>query len=113
MGFKFVAPKLTGFGTGNINQSQGKLKNVEYDGYAVTTSDSTDLPNGPTDAIYATVSGNIAVQLVRTDNSGNVTVLATTTLLTVAAGEILPIAVSRILATNTTATGIFALYRNS
>jgi hypothetical protein len=51
------------------------------------------------------------VQFVRTNSDGNVTVLATTTLSTIPANEILPIQVSRILATNTTATGIYALYR--
>ena len=111
MGLIFKRQTLTGAMTGGNTANFGKIADVEYDGYAVTASDSANLPNGPCDALYATVAGNIAVQLVRTDASGNVSVLATTTLTSVAAGEVLPIQVSRVLATNTTATGIYALYR--
>lgn len=111
MGQLFKRNIFSGSGTGANTNNFGKSHNVEYDGYAVTANDSADLPNGPCDAIYCTAGGNVAVQFVRPDSSGNVTVLATTTLTSVATGEILPIQVSRILTTNTTATGIFALYR--
>lgn len=72
-----------------------------FDGYAVTPSDSTDLPNGPTKALFVTVGGNVNVQL---DSDS-------TALLTLTAGEIYPIMVSRVKSTSTTATGIFALYK--
>lgn len=111
MGLFFKHPKLTGAGTGKNNANFGRVHDQPYDGYAVTPADGTDLPDGPCDALYCTAGGNVAVQMVRTNAEGNVTVLATTTLLSVATGEILPIQVSRVLSTNTTATGIYALYR--
>jgi hypothetical protein len=107
MGLLFKRQALTGAGTGGSTANFGKVADTEYDGYAVTTSDSADLPNGPCDAIYCTAGGNVAVQNV----IGSVTALATTTLVSVVTAGILPIQVSRVLATNTTATGIFALYR--
>ncbi len=113
MGQLFKFAKLTGRGgqaLGAVPPGIGGLPADTYDAYAVTPADGTDLPNGITRGITCTVGGNIAVQLVRADAVGNVTVLASTTLLTVAANEVLPIGVSRILSTGTTATGIFALY---
>ena len=74
----------------------------DYEGFAVTPADGTDLLNGPTRAVFVTVGGNVNVQLL----GGGTAVLTT-----LVAGQILPIAVTRILATSTTATGIFALYR--
>lgn len=112
MGQIFKAPKLTGRGgqaLGAVPPGPGGMPVDTYDGYAVTPSDGTDLPNGITRGLYCTGAGNIAVQLVRQDASGAVTILSTVTL-AVAAGEVLPIAVSRVLATGTTATGISALY---
>ena len=111
MGLIFKRQSLTGTMTGGNTANFGKIADLEYDGYAVSASNSADLPNGPCDALYATVAGNIAVQFVRTDASGDVTVLGTTVLTSVAAGEVLPIQVSRVRVTSTTATGIFALYR--
>lgn len=111
MGLLWKRQSLTGSMTGKNNLNFGKIADVEYDGYAVTASDSADLPNGPCDAIAVTGAGNVSVQLVRTNAEGNVTVLATSTLASVAANEILPVQVSRILSTSTTATGIYALYR--
>lgn len=74
-------------------------------GIAITTSDTADF--GPflaterlTDAIYVGVSGN----LVAVWQDG------TTTTFTAAAGGVLPIAVRRINATNTTADDLVALY---
>ena len=86
-----------------INQAKNfKLNNPLFDGYAETPSDSVDLGNGSTEAIYVTGAGNVNVNLA----GGGTAVLTT-----LGAGQILPIAVTRILATNTTATGIFSLYK--
>lgn len=102
MGLRFAAPKIT----------QGlPTDGPDFDGYTVTPSDSADLTNGICKAIYCTVAGNVAFQLVRKDTTGNVTLIGSTTLLSVAAGEIIPLVASRIFATGTTATGIYALYR--
>jgi hypothetical protein len=71
-----------------------------YYAYDVTPNDSTDLPSGDTRALYVGGSGNIVIV-----TAGSTEV----TLLNVQAGAILPIRVSRVKATNTTATGIVAL----
>jgi hypothetical protein len=110
MGLIYKRQSLTGPNFNGV-ANFGKIADTEYDGYAVSTSDTNDLPNGPCDALVATVAGNISVLFSRTNAEGNVSVLGTTTLTSVAAGEILPIQVSRVRATSTTATGIFALYR--
>jgi len=82
----------------------------DVDAYAVTPADGADLPSGliggvtgtrPTTFIYVTGAGNVAVQLY----GGG-----TATLTGLVAGQQLAIAVTRILATGTTATGIFAIY---
>lgn len=73
----------------------------ELQGEPVTPNDSTDLVDGPTAAIYVAGAGNVNVNL-----AGGGTALFTG----LSAGQILPVCVSRILATNTTATGIQALY---
>lgn len=106
MGMIWKRNQLIGSGTGASTLNFGKVSVDEYDGYVVTPSDSADIYNGPCDAIACTGTGNIAVQLV----AGGTTILATSTLSTIPANTILPIQVSRILATNTTATGIYALY---
>lgn len=77
-----------------------------FDGYSVTPADGTDLPvdaKGIADGLYVTGAGNVACYLL-----GNPGVSVTIPML---AGQVLPIAVTRVLATGTTATGIFALYR--
>jgi len=86
--------------------SQAQLTNgikqlSEFAGNAVTASDSADLPDGPCTAIYVTVGGNVNVNLA----GGGTAVLTGLT-----AGQIVRVNASRILATSTTATGIFALY---
>ena len=106
MGLIFKRQALTGTSF-NGTANSGKVADVEYDGYAVTASDSVDLPNGPCDALWCTAGGDVAGQNV----NGGVTLLATTTLKTLPTGQVVPIQVSRVLSTNTTATGIFALYR--
>lgn len=92
MGLKFTDSKIS---------KNRKTNAPSFDGYAVTPSDTVDLPNGPCDALYVTVTGNVNVQLDADS----------TALLTLTAGKVYPIMVSRVLSTSTTATGIFALYR--
>ena len=67
-------------------------------GVAVTPSDSVVIPM--TRALYVGVGGNVRV----TDINGDVTYA------NVPAGSILPIQVSRVFATSTTASSIVALY---
>jgi hypothetical protein len=67
---------------------------------AVTTSDSALIP--VTDALYVGGAGNI---VVTTQNGDSVTFTG------VPVGTVLPIAVSQVKATSTTATLILALYR--
>lgn len=67
-------------------------------GVAVTPSDSTVLPM--TRGLYVGVGGNVAV----TDINGSVTYVG------VGAGTILPVQVSQVLSTGTTASSIVALY---
>lgn len=66
---------------------------------AITPHDSTDIAT--TRAVYVGGAGNI----VAVDVDGNAT-----TFTAVAAGTLLPIRVSRINATNTTATAMVAIY---
>lgn len=66
---------------------------------AVTPSDSADL-NPPCVALAITTAGNVKVTAV----DGGTETFAVT------AGQILPVAVSRVWSTGTTATGIIALY---
>ena len=73
----------------------------EFEGVPVTPADGSDLPDGACSAIYVTGAGNVNVNLA----AGG-----TATLTGLTAGEIVRVNASRILATSTTATGIFALY---
>lgn len=89
--------------TGGMNAAKNfKLVDEQYDGYAVTPADGTDLDNGPCDAIYVTGAGNVAINL---PDAG------TAVLTTIGAGQIVACAAQRIKSTSTTATGIYALYR--
>lgn len=97
MGFRFASSKINAAKNGRI-----PLDNPDLDGYAVTTSDTVDLPNGATTALYVTGSGNVNVNLA----GGGTAVLTS-----LSAGQIIEVAVTRVLATSTTATGIFALYK--
>ena len=95
MGLRFSSASL----------SKGRAQQFpDFDGYAVTPSDSADLPNGPCKGLVVTgASGTVAVQM---DGDSTAT-------LTVAAGsvnEIYLIGCSRVMATGTSATGIYALY---
>lgn len=74
---------------------------TEFQGDAVTPNDSTDLVNGPCHAIYVTGAGNVSINLA----AGGTALLSG-----LSAGEIVRVNASRINATSTTATGIYALY---
>lgn len=96
-----------------VGYTPGIKQQSELKGYAVTTSDSTDLQHRSYSvsagaiayeactAIYVTVAGNVNVNLA----GGGTAVLTG-----LSAGQIVRVNATRILATNTTATGIFALY---
>lgn len=68
---------------------------------SVTPTDSTDLPLTPTKGIIVTADGNLEV--VFADDTSEVVI-------PVLAGVVYPFAVKQVFNTNTTATGIFALY---
>lgn len=70
---------------------------------AVTPNDTTDLPSGNTRAFFATAAGNIAFQ----DSQGNAVAFVVTATMV---GQLIWIRAKRILATGTTATGIYACY---
>lgn len=67
---------------------------------AVTPSDSTDLTAAPCRALYVGTGGNISAVV-----GGN-----TVTFTGVPSGSILPVRISRVRATSTTASNIIALY---
>jgi len=67
---------------------------------AITTSNTVNIPQGPTDALLIGSSGNVAAVFENDD----VVVLA------VSAPVVLPVRVKRVNATSTTATGLAALY---
>lgn len=85
--------------------SKGRAQQYpDFDGYAVAPSDTVDLPNGPCKGLVVTgAAGNIAVQL-DADSTATVTVGAGSV------NEIYLIGCSRVMATGTTATGVYALY---
>ena len=82
------------------------ILNVPFiDALAVTPNDGVDLPPPtgparPTQAIVAGVSGNISV----------ITAMGTTLTIPIIAGYWLPLQVTRVRATGTSATGIVAFY---
>jgi hypothetical protein len=86
---------------GKQNYTKEITQQGELTGEAVTTSDSTDLLNGPCFAINVTSAGNVNVNLA----GGGTAVLTG-----LSAGQTVRINASRILTTSTTATGINALY---
>lgn len=94
---KFSRTLVTALGNNNASPVEW-----DYSGLPVTPADATVLPDGIARALYCTGTGNIAVTL----ESG-----ATATLTSVPANTIVPISVSIVAATGTTATGIFALYQ--
>lgn len=70
---------------------------------AVTPSDSTDLTGAR--AFYVGTAGDVAIKTIH--GASNTTAV---TLSSVPAGAIVPIQVTRIMSTNTTASNIIALY---
>lgn len=78
-----------------------KTQRRDYDGVAVTPADATNLPNGIARGLICTGGGNIA---------GTMPSGATFVLTSVPANTIVLIDVSIVASTNTTATGISALY---
>lgn len=96
MGQRFARSQLNYAKNYNLRNPQ-----PDYDGYAVTASDASDLTNGPCAALYVTGAGNVNVQLA----GGGTAVLTG-----LSAGQIIEVAAQRVMSTSTTATGIFALY---
>ena len=83
---------------------QGAQLHGDYDGTPVTPNDGTDLAAVPGQVVVGvavTGAGNVNVDL---PNGG------TAVLTGLAAGQMVDIAVKRVRATSTTATGIYALY---
>lgn len=88
------------------NPGANAPKHPEYDGIPWTASDSVDVPTGSGNtrdcrAIYVTGAGNVALNL-----AGG----GTATLTGLTANTIYTVVPSRVLATGTTATGIWLLY---
>lgn len=73
-----------------------------HEAFVVSTSDSTLLPC--TRSLYIGGAGNVAVYMAGGENPSSVIFYS------VAAGTILPIQVTKVLSTGTTATNILALY---
>ena len=74
-------------------------------GVAVTTSDSVDLPGGPCEAIFVGVAGDVSLYAPGPTASATAVVYKNC-----ASGAVLPVKAQRVLATNTTATNLVALY---
>jgi hypothetical protein len=80
------------------------IMSITYDdAIPVTPSDSVSDVAGPFAGFYSGTGGTIVVQTVRSGNS------VVRTLLGVPAGIIVPLAIVRVNATGTTATGIFGM----
>lgn len=75
------------------------LQNTAFRVAAVTPNDSTDLDEFHVTALRVEGAGTVAITTLGND----------TVTLTAAAGETLHVQIKRVLATGTTATGIFAL----
>lgn len=72
-----------------------------FDAFAISTSDTVDLPQGICVAIYIGAAGNVKL----------ITGLGSTvTFVGLNAGTILPVTASRVFATLTTASSLVALY---
>jgi hypothetical protein len=72
---------------------------------AITPSDSVNLPK-ETRALYIGVAGNVSVEMAGDGDQGEATVVFTGVL----AGQVLPIAITRVNSTGTTATTMVALW---
>lgn len=73
-------------------------------GVAVTPSDTQDLPNGPTLALYVGADGDVRVTLSGMNDGESITIK------NLAAGILHPLSVKRVWQTDTTATDIMAFY---
>jgi hypothetical protein len=82
--------------------TRNQFDHLQFTGEPVTPNDSADLPSGACIAIYVTGAGNVNVNLA----GGGTAVLTG-----LSAGQTVYVNATRIKATSTTATGIFALYR--
>ena len=96
MYFKAKNPLITAYGGLNAKPVQ-----QDFDGVPVTPTDATALPSGICRGVMCGVTGNIA----GTTPSG-----ATVLLTSVPINTIVPIDLTIIAATSTTATGIVAIY---
>lgn len=91
------------------NITQVNIEETSYDAILVTPADGTDLPSGVCVGLFiGGNTGNVAVNLVD-DATGSFT--GTAVLTSLAAGQIIRCGISRVKATSTTATVIYALYR--
>jgi hypothetical protein len=97
MGY-FKVNKLSVTAYGGLN---AKPQALDYDGLAVTPTDATALPGGICRGVFVGTGGNI---------TGVTPSGATVVLTAVPANTVVPIDLSQIGATGTTATGILALY---
>lgn len=88
------------------NQRRSELQGVE-----VTPSDSVDLPNGTTEAIFVTGAGNLNVDIETVSSATGALSTITVLISGVAANTRVGVRCSRIRATSTTATGVYALYK--
>lgn len=86
---------------------------TEWQGVSVTPADGTDLPNGIADAIFVTAAGNVSIDLPNVSLVDGTTTSRTAIVIAMAANSVLYVRASRVRATSTTATGIFALYKAS
>jgi len=82
----------------------------ELQGVAVTPADGTDLPNGTTTALFVTGTGNINCDIETTSLTTGALTTITVLISGVPANTRIGLRCSRVRATSTTATGIFALY---
>ena len=83
--------------TFNVSQKDSKATNA----ISVTPDDANDLATTPTEGLYIGVTGNVKVDMI--DGS-------TITFTALKGGIVYPYQVSRVYATDTTATDIVALY---
>ena len=97
MGLKFNFTQITASGNSNA-----KPQDTDFDGVAVTPSNSVDLPNGPCYGIYVTGAGDVAINI---DGAGTKTAVVT-----FPANTLILVPATRIKVTATTATGIYAIY---
>ncbi len=86
----------------------GAAADPAQSGYAVTTSDSVALPNGPCRALYIGGTGDVSVLHNQVNANGGF--IQVTVVYKTAPVGILPVSCVRVNATGTTATSIVALY---